>query len=355
MGPNVIPLGLIGLLLFVEPILGQCPGTVCPLPNRGWRASPRPPVTSRTPAIPPAIVRVGCHQPGSRSYATGTIILRSGKSAYVLTCAHLLGAQGTKARAYAIIKGNQYEARVEQVDRIWDIALLRIADPGIAPVDLAESTPKQGETIRLMGFGTGSYRQIAGQMLGFAAPAETSRFQLLRVSVGSRDGDSGGPMLNSRGKLVGVISSTNGRETYGCCLPRLRQMLRVLLAGHCPQPGIADPRTPPKSMPEKPSEASALTGLCARLDRLEQTLELFARQLEKLQAVPGPQGPPGPQGLSGSTPRIDYDLLAKRLIERLEPITVRAVRPDGGIIREVRVPLGGTLDLKLYPLNPRTP
>lgn len=324
------------VLLLAGSAWGQCPpGQVCPTcptVTQGWR-----PVR---PAVPvnPAIVRVGSRAGNTTDYGSGTIIERRDKAAYVLTCWHTLRDGGAK-NVFVVANGRRYPARVKHTDRTWDVAVLAIADPGIAPIPMATADPRKGQAISLAGFGSGSYRQVSGTLAGFAAPQSGAAFEWMRVSAGARMGDSGGPFLY-RGRVVGLVSATSGYVSYGPCLPRLRRILRFVLPPYPNRPGVIVPKPivlgPPRPAPQPtlvpPKPSPSVTTAVIDYDKLAAAI---LRQID-LADLRGPEGPAGPQGLPGEVgpqgkPGADgANAIAdsKKKTEGAIRIQVRPVTPD---------------------------
>jgi len=301
-------------LLLLPPIArGQCfPTGQCPVPTQGWRPQLIAPVRAAPVQTQnPAIVRIGCQYGSTTDLGSGTIVDRRDGVAYVLTAWHTFRDSGGRGRAFVWAGGREYNATLVHADKLWDVALLKIADPGIRPLPLSDATPTRGQQIWIAGFGSGRYRHAAGQLAGFAAPdRDGSAFELMTVSTGAREGDSGGPMIGVRGGVVGVISATTGRSTYGCCLPRLRRILRAVLPPYPNRPGIILPK--PRQvvvMPEKPQAPPAATvlppvapanaAILKRLADLEREVQTLREQVEVCTGRQGPAGPAGPAGPRG--------------------------------------------------------
>lgn len=354
----------------------RCPTGQCPVPTQGWRPQQRSIVPAPVQTGNPAIVRVGDRYGSATSYGSGTIVSRRGGVAYIVTCWHTFRDSGGRGRALVWAAGRQYDAAMVCVDELWDVALLKIADPGIRPLPLSDATPARGQQIWLAGFGGGRYRHAAGQLAGFAAPDRAgSAFELMTVSTGARQGDSGGPMIGVRGRVVGIISATDGRSTYGCCLPRLRRILRAVLPPYPNRPGILlpkprqvevmpeTPRTPPVApvlppvAPVLPAVAPANTAMLKRLADLEREVRTLREQVAACAGLEGPvgpsgpagpRGPPGPPGSEGQRPVIDYQAIAKAVVAELPPVRMQIEHPDGKVFEQSK-PLGEPIRIKLVP------
>lgn len=361
-------------VLFVLPsaTAAQCPDGRCPTPvaprldTGGWQAVP---TQTRPAARPnPAVVRVVCDTgncrgvgcTGCKSVGTGTIVdsrkVAAGRVAAVVTAAHLFRDATQSAQYYVVAKGKRYNATVRHLDKTWDVAVLAIWDPGITPIALSEKTPVRGDTGRLIGFGQGSYRQVVGRLTQYVAPRKNVPFEWAEYSAASRDGDSGGPVLNAEGQLVGVISSTNARATVGCCLPRLRAILRCVLPPYPRRPGVIIPK--PVVVVPLPTPTPAPTPGPIDYDRLAEIVLAKLASDPRFRGPAGPIGPPGepgpqgPTGGAGPTPAIDYEALAKALIAKLPPVRVEWERLDGTILKQEK-PLGEPLRFKSVEIDAR--
>jgi hypothetical protein len=230
----------------------QCSGGSCPtqpapsLDTGGWKA-----VKGN-----PAIVRVSVKESRGHSIGSGTIFRQKGKVAYVLTAAHVVKDRLPGQSVVVIVKGGAYWATVLVCDVTWDVAILRIADPKVKPLTLADEIPKPGDNIECSGFGpNGVYRYAQGPMTQFVAPSKDLPFEWIEVKVKSRQGDSGGPMVNAKGRIVGLINGTNNVITAGPCLPRIRRIVNGFFG--CNPPVVAPPaRVLPVNPPPRPPKKS---------------------------------------------------------------------------------------------------
>jgi serine protease Do len=148
------------------------------------------------------------------------------------------------------------EAQVVGYDATRDLAVLRVNAPSPLPsLPLADGMPRVGETVYVVGAPQGRPGVVT---TGEVVVAGTSMPGLVRdifiqISAQVRPGESGGPVLNSRGQVVGVVvaasfDESNGRgglavsqDTIRGALPQLRQGAKVDRAWI----GIAGPDRPP--------------------------------------------------------------------------------------------------------------
>ena len=133
--------------------------------------------------INPAIVTVDSQVPDGLSCGTGCIIDKSG---VILTSAHVVDIG--KTVVVTMNNGQNYEAKVlKHLGDNKDIALLKID----APMDL--KTVKLGNSEKVK---VGEKVLAIGNPFGFSGT--------LTQGIISNPGSSGGPLLNTRGEIIGI-------------------------------------------------------------------------------------------------------------------------------------------------------
>lgn len=205
----------------------------------------------------------------------------------VLTCDHLFRGESGKRDvgrvSVTFADGQGSGGRVVRQDPIWDLAVIELThEPrGIKPIRLAEKLPAVGERLHVGGFGSrGMVRFLAGRLKGFGAAKNGRRDAADTLIVGgasSRGGDSGGPILNDRGCLAGVLWGSNDSETVGSQIGRCRLFLR----------GLLRPNKSRQVIRKLPKVISGKTGPAG---------------------PKGETGPPGPQGNAGEPSETDREL-----------------------------------------------
>ncbi len=200
-----------------SPALTQCVNGVCRMPRSQtqWQAA--------KPAVPAAHHQAVCRVyadggGGRRSIGSGVLIRYLGRF-IVLTARHVI-----RDRRGAILvrfgKRQWHQARVVCEDATWDVAALEVSEPnGIRPAELAwgaAATPQPGATLESCGFGRDdTLRPNRGRLLRFMRPRNATSGDWLEMSGRSRDGDSGGPIFDSTGHVVGILWGTDGASTLG--------------------------------------------------------------------------------------------------------------------------------------------
>jgi serine protease Do len=136
---------------------------------------------------------------------SGFIISQDG---YVLTNAHVVAGDGEVTVRLADAK-REFKAKVIGADERTDIALLKIDAIGLPTVKLGKSSALQpGEWVAAIGSPFGFENTITAGIIsatGRSLPAETY-VPFIQTDVAVNPGNSGGPLINLAGEVVGVNS-----------------------------------------------------------------------------------------------------------------------------------------------------
>ncbi len=153
----------------------------------------------------------------------------SADQAIVATAAHAF--RNPFDRVEVDTGSDQYLADVAHVDHVWDIALLRIRRPRWNTWRIADQPPAIGTPIYAAGYPGGrGLRVKSGHITNRAAPITSNQMDLIVARVSTSDGQSGGPIYDHSGRLVGIISGADGGDTVGPGPTRLRAALDLLLS-----------------------------------------------------------------------------------------------------------------------------
>ena len=158
------------------------------------------------------------------AYGSGALVAVTESTGLVMTNWHVVrDAAGMITVLFP--DGFQSPAAVLRTDRDWDLAALAIWRPNVAPIAVSNVAPRPGDVLTIAGYGSGSYRAVAGRCTQYVSPGNNQPFEMVELSAPARNGDSGGPILNERGELAGVLfGSAYGRTTGSYC-GRLRWFL----------------------------------------------------------------------------------------------------------------------------------
>jgi serine protease Do len=143
-------------------------------------------------------------QGAGRGFASGFIVHRDG---YVLTSAHAV--TGAQAISVATADQRRFDAELVGIDRRTDVALLRIAASNLPVVAVGQSGELcPGEWVAAMGAPFGFERSVTAGVVS-ANPRYMpggNGVPLIQTDVALNPGNSGGPLFDERGNVVGMNS-----------------------------------------------------------------------------------------------------------------------------------------------------
>jgi len=134
--------------------------------------------------------------------------------------------------------GRTMKARLVGADEQVDLAVLKIDEPGVKPLKLADSDMVQpGDFVLAIGNPLGFEETVTdGIISSKGRPNRSDAFaDLLQTNAAINPGNSGGPLINLRGEVIGintVIASTSGgSQGLGFAIPSntVRSALESLL------------------------------------------------------------------------------------------------------------------------------
>jgi serine protease Do len=214
-------------------------------------------VTSLTERVKPALVTVRQmgRDGGQRGTGSGFVISKEG---LVVTNLHVIG-EG-QPLAVEFVDGTKREViEVHASDRHYDLAVLKLAPDGKDLPFLVvgdSAVVKQGDLV--LGFGApqglsfsvvpGAISAIRKLEPGFAGEGETPEFPMLQLAMPIEQGNSGGPVVNLKGEVLGIVTLKHRvTENLGFAVPS--NDLKSLLEKPNPVPmarwstiGTLDPR-----------------------------------------------------------------------------------------------------------------
>ncbi|MET3494426.1 trypsin-like peptidase domain-containing protein [Variovorax boronicumulans] len=160
-------------------------------------------------------------QGAGRGFASGFIFHRDG---YILTSAHAV--TGAQAISVAISDQRRFDAELVGIDRRTDVALLRIAASNLPVVALGRSSELcPGEWVAAMGAPFGFEHSVTAGVVS-AHPRYMpggNGVPLIQTDVALNPGNSGGPLLDERGNVVGmnsmIYSASGGYSGVSFSLP----------------------------------------------------------------------------------------------------------------------------------------
>src|ERR1019366_3859843 len=143
------------------------------------------------------------------------------KEGLFLTNNHVIeGSQRGGSVEVTLSDKHQYKATVVTVDRGHDLALLKIDAPNLVPVTLAETSTglMVGQRVYAIGnpFGLSGTmtRGIISAIRSVRGPDNNLIEDAIQTDASVNPGNSGGPLLNSRGEVIGITTmiASNGAD-----------------------------------------------------------------------------------------------------------------------------------------------
>src|SRR5256886_3028528 len=134
--------------------------------------------------------------------------------------------------------GQTKKARLVGADEQVDLAVLKIDEPGVKPLKLADSDMVQpGDFVLAIGNPLGFEETVTdGIISSKGRPSRSDAFaDLLQTNAAINPGNSGGPLINLRGEVIGIntaiASTTGGSQGLGFAIPSntVRTALESLL------------------------------------------------------------------------------------------------------------------------------
>jgi putative serine protease PepD len=148
---------------------------------------------------------------------------------HIVTNAHVV--EGASSVTVKFWNGKSYTAKVVGIDASTDLAVLRVNAPGseLFPLSLGDSTKLVvGDPVVAVGSPFGLEGTVTSGIVSALHREMTSPNQFaidnsIQTDAAINHGNSGGPLLNSQGKVVGVTSqiesNSGGNEGVGFAIP----------------------------------------------------------------------------------------------------------------------------------------
>ena len=141
------------------------------------------------------VVRVKLLSGEDAGTCSGAVFVSHPDYAFVVTAAHC--TPGDKPQFTV----NGRHAELVRKNEILDLAILKVELKNESVLPLAEKNPVLGEEIAVLGYGFGS-RAAEPQMGHVSNPSDEDGW--MHVSANILNGDSGGPVVNLKGEIVGI-------------------------------------------------------------------------------------------------------------------------------------------------------
>jgi serine protease Do len=155
------------------------------------------------------------------SLGSGVIVTNEG---HIITNTHVVDQ--VDEIEVQLSDGRTKKARLVGADSQMDLAVLKIDDPSLKPLKLADSdTVQPGDFVLAIGNPFGLQETVTDGIISWKGQPNSTDFRgdLLQTNAAINPGNSGGPLINLRGEVVGIneqiVSSSGGSQGIGFAIP----------------------------------------------------------------------------------------------------------------------------------------
>jgi S1-C subfamily serine protease len=317
----------------------------------------------------PAVVRIIAPENGGTSMGSGVLVDINPSQGLVLTNWHVIRG-ASSAVLVQFPDGFQTAGTVIRHDEPWDLAAVAIWRPRTVPIPIAPAPPAIGEPLSIAGYGKGPFRSEAGPCTQYLAPGSGYPLEFVELRATARRGDSGGPILNARGELAGILFGQAQGHTIGACSTRVQTFLASvgskgltpemaaslraslpadpgtvgaggdagLAAAPAGMPAATVPPTLPLSLPPEPESEPSPPVFAAAIGMAPRETSAFPAPPSLSSTASVPATPP-----SGDPSNFLPELVPPVTSTAMVPATIPPPPPAWGELPEGR-PVGRTLD-----------
>jgi serine protease Do len=155
------------------------------------------------------------------SLGSGVIVTKEG---HIITNTHVVDQ--VDEIEVQLSDGRTKKAQLIGADPQLDLAVLKIDNPGVKPLKLADSdTVQPGDFVLAIGNPFGLQETVTDGIISWKGQPNSTDFRgdLLQTNAAINPGNSGGPLINVRGEVVGIneqiVSRSGGSEGIGFAIP----------------------------------------------------------------------------------------------------------------------------------------
>ncbi len=155
----------------------------------------------------------------------------------IVTNRHVVGQP--REVAISTWDGRSFDARVDGIAQDADLAVIRVSGLDLPRATVRTAPAVVGEPVAVIGFpGGGGATITTGRVLGFTdGPILGETVPAIRVDAEVRPGNSGGPLIDAEGQVIGVIFALSGPGGDGLAVPVDVLIARLDRQGFTPPTG----------------------------------------------------------------------------------------------------------------------
>ena len=174
-----------------------------------------------------SVVSISCTLPGGTSTGTGVIFSASG---YIVTNAHVI--ENSISISVQLGDDRVFPARIIGTDQVTDLAVIRVDASGLTPAKFGDSASlRVGDTVVAIGdpLGVefrGTYTDGIVSAINRDVEVNGRTMTLIQTNAALNSGNSGGPLINCYGQVIGIntmkigtFTSRSGVEGLGFAIP----------------------------------------------------------------------------------------------------------------------------------------
>jgi serine protease Do len=150
------------------------------------------------------------NQPESNTVQVGGTGFFITPDGYILTNNHLVEKDKTTRVSITTLGGKEYEAKIVGTDPSTDLALIKVQAKDMPYAELGDSAQvKVGEWVLAIGNPLGMEHTVTAGIVSYKGrQIDTQSYQdFIQTDAAINRGNSGGPLINTRGEVVGINSN----------------------------------------------------------------------------------------------------------------------------------------------------
>lgn len=156
----------------------------------------------------PSVVGITAMVPDGSGYFWGTGIILT-EDGYIVTNTHIL--DGTDSVTVTLWDDRELEAKLVGADNVSDLAVLKVEAEGLTPAEFCGTAVSVGDAVAALGNPLGE--ELRGTLTDGIVSAinrdvsyNSHSMTLLQTNAAINEGNSGGPLLNMYGQVVGITN-----------------------------------------------------------------------------------------------------------------------------------------------------